>query len=51
MVAGCTDGHGGVHMHMELATSFEQALKRAYAIEGENAKITVIPDGLSVIVE
>ncbi|MBU2701738.1 nickel-dependent lactate racemase [Sporomusaceae bacterium BoRhaA] len=38
-------------MHMELATTFEQALKRAYEIEGEDAKVTVIPDGLSVIVE
>lgn len=38
-------------MHMELATTFEQALNRAYELEGENAKVTVIPDGLSVIVE
>lgn len=38
-------------MHMELATTFDEALKRAYEIEGENAKVTVIPDGLSVIVQ
>ncbi|MFL0250975.1 nickel-dependent lactate racemase [Clostridium neuense] len=38
-------------MHMELATTFEEALKRAYELEGENAKVTVIPDGLSVIVQ
>jgi nickel-dependent lactate racemase len=38
-------------MHMELAKSFPEALQSAYAREGEDAKVTVIPDGLSVIVE
>ncbi|PJI06930.1 MULTISPECIES: nickel-dependent lactate racemase [Clostridium] len=38
-------------MHMELAKTFEEALERAYEIEGKDAKVTVIPDGLAVIVE
>lgn len=38
-------------MHMELATSFDQALQRAFEIEGEDAQVTVIRDGLSVIVK
>ena len=37
-------------MHMEHASSFEEALKRAYDAQGENAKVAVIPDGLAVIV-
>ena len=38
-------------MHMELATSIDEALEKAYAIEGHDAKVTVIPDGLGVIVK
>jgi len=38
-------------MHMELAKSMDEALERAYEIEGKDAKVTVIPDGLSVIVK
>ena len=38
-------------MHMELARSFTEALERAYKYEGNDAKVTVIPDGLSVIVQ
>lgn len=38
-------------MHMENAATLEDALKRAYAIEGEDAKVTVIPDGLAVVVK
>jgi nickel-dependent lactate racemase len=36
-------------MHMEHAKSFDEALRRAYEIEGNAAK-AVIPDGLAVIV-
>ena len=36
---------------MELARSFPEALDRAYGYEGSDAKVTVIPDGLSVIVQ
>ena len=38
-------------MHMELATSFDEALEKALAREGKDAKVTVIRDGLSVVVE
>ena len=38
------------NMHMELAKTFHEALQRAYAIEGKDAKVVVIPDGLAVIV-
>ena len=37
-------------MHMELAKTFDEALRRAYEIEGQDAKVAVIPDGLAVIV-
>lgn len=37
-------------MHMEHASTFEEALKRAYEIKGKDAKVAVIPDGVSVIV-
>ncbi|MGK0551880.1 nickel-dependent lactate racemase [Enterococcus faecalis] len=40
-----------INMHMELAKTFDEALTRALEIEGQNATITVIRDGLSVIVE
>lgn len=38
------------NMHMEHAFTFEEALKRAYEIKGSDAKVVVIPDGVSVIV-
>lgn len=38
-------------MHMEIAPTFEAALASAFASQGEDAKVTVIRDGLSVIVE
>ncbi|MDD4075109.1 MAG: lactate racemization operon protein LarA, partial [Eubacteriales bacterium] len=37
-------------MKMEYAASLQEALKRAYAITGEGASLTVIPNGVSVIV-
>ena len=37
-------------MHMEHARTFDQALQRAYELQGRDAKIAVIPDGLAVIV-
>jgi nickel-dependent lactate racemase len=39
------------NMHMELAQTFDDALRRAYEIQGHDAKVTVIPDGLAVIVD
>ncbi|AUJ30205.1 nickel-dependent lactate racemase [Liquorilactobacillus hordei] len=38
-------------MHMELATSLDEAMKKAYEREGAKAKVVVIPDGLGVIVK
>jgi lactate racemase len=38
------------NMHMQHAFTFEEALKRAYEIKGNDAKVVVIPDGVSVIV-
>ena len=37
-------------MHMEHAKSIDEALRRAYQLEGSDAKVAVIPDGLAVIV-
>lgn len=37
-------------MHMEHAETFDEAMERAYAVQGPSAKVTVIPDGLAVIV-
>ena len=37
-------------MHMNHAKTFDEALKKAFKIKGEDASITVIPDGVSVIV-
>ena len=38
------------NMHMEHAKTFDEAMRRAYAIQGNSAKVSVIPDGLAVIV-
>lgn len=38
-------------MKMEYAPTVEDALRRARELKGENARLTVIPDGVSVIVE
>ena len=37
-------------MHMEHAKSFDVALRRGYELQGKDAKIAVIPDGLAVVV-
>lgn len=38
------------NMKMEHAFTFEEALSRAYELKGSEAKVVVIPDGVSVIV-
>jgi nickel-dependent lactate racemase len=38
------------NMHMEHAKTIDEALQRAYEIQGKGAKVAVIPDGLAVIV-
>jgi nickel-dependent lactate racemase len=39
------------NMHMKHAYTFEEALSRAYELKGKQAKVTVVPDGVSVIVK
>ncbi|WP_459480274.1 nickel-dependent lactate racemase [Clostridium saccharoperbutylacetonicum] len=39
------------NMHMDHAFTFEEALKKAYELKGEAAKVVVIPDGVSVVVK
>jgi lactate racemase len=38
------------NMHMEHAKTFDEALRRAHQLQGNTAKVAVIPDGLAVIV-
>jgi nickel-dependent lactate racemase len=38
------------NMHMEHARTFEDGLRRAFAMQGNTARVSVIPDGLAVIV-
>jgi len=38
------------NMHMEHAYTFNEALEKAFKLRGNDATITVIPDGVSVIV-
>lgn len=37
-------------MHIDHAYTLDEALKRAFAMKGAEAKVTVIPDGVSVVV-
>ncbi len=39
------------NMHMDHAYTFEEAMEKALKIKGKDAKITAIPDGVSVIVQ
>lgn len=39
------------NMHIKHAYNFDEALKMAYEIKGNDAKVVVIPDGVSVIVK
>lgn len=39
------------NMHMDHASTFEEAMAKAISLKGEGAKITVVPDGVSVIVQ
>lgn len=50
MVSDLVDRQLITDMHMELAQTLDEALEMAYAREGTDAKVTVIPDGLGVIV-
>ena len=37
-------------MHMEHAKTFDEALSRAFELKGDSATVSLIPDGVSVIV-
>lgn len=39
------------NMHMEHAFTLQEAIQKAISIKGEDAKVTVIPDGVAVIVK
>ncbi|RQD71860.1 MAG: nickel-dependent lactate racemase [Tindallia sp. MSAO_Bac2] len=39
------------NMHMKHAASLDEALKMAFSMKGKNAGVTVIPDGVGVIVK
>ena len=40
-----------IAMKMQVASTVEEALQLAYKIVGDNARVAVIPDGVSVIVQ
>ena len=50
MVTDMCDEQLILRMHMEHAKTFDEALKRAFEIKGENATVSLIPDGVSVII-
>lgn len=50
MVTDLCDAQMIRDMHMEHASTFDAALRRAFELKGETATVTVIPDGVSVIV-
>src|SRR5580658_8258514 len=50
MVSDMVDPEIVRNMHMEHATNLEHALSRAHELRDPDAKIAVIPNGLSVIV-
>jgi lactate racemase len=50
MVSDLIDPQIITAMHIEYAKTFDQALQRAYELQGKSAKVVVIPYGLAVIV-
>ena len=50
MVSDLVDPKIVTNMHMDLAKAFDEALGRAFNLQGKDAKVTIIPDGLAVIV-
>lgn len=51
MVSDMCDPQMFKDMHMQHASTFEEALQRAFEIKGKDATMTVIPDGVSVVVK
>ena len=39
------------HMHIMHAYTLEEALEKAYALTSKEEQITIIPDGISVILK
>ncbi|MCH3963860.1 MAG: nickel-dependent lactate racemase [Clostridium sp.] len=50
MVTDMCDPNIIKNIHMQHASTFEEALKKAYDIAGKDAKVAVVPDGVAVIV-
>ena len=50
MVSDLVDPQLVKDMHMDLATTVDEALQKAFEIKGKDAKVAVIPDGLGVVV-
>ncbi|MDU5646686.1 MAG: lactate racemization operon protein LarA, partial [Veillonella sp.] len=40
-----------IDMHLQHASTFDEALNKALELKGKDASITVIPDGVSVVVK
>ena len=38
-------------LHMQLATTLDEALEMAFAIKGRDAKVAVIPNGPGVVIK
>ncbi|WP_244833545.1 nickel-dependent lactate racemase [Clostridium sp. BJN0001] len=51
MVSDLVDPSLVTGLHMELAKTLDEAFNRAFELKGKDAKVAVIPDGLSVIVQ
>ena len=51
MVSDQVDAKLVTDMHMQLARTMDEGIKKAYEIMGKDAKVVVIPDGLGVVVE
>lgn len=51
MVSDLVDPSLVTGLHMEIAKNIDEALNRAFELKGKDAKVAVIPDGLSVIVQ
>ena len=50
LVSDLVDSELVYGLHMDLAANVDEALEKAYKIMGEDAKVSVIPDGLGVVV-
>ena len=51
LVSDLVDGKLVSGLRMELAATIDEALEKAFAYKGKNAKVAVIPDGLGVVVD